>query len=50
MNIKYYDFYYTVVKNRDDKEIVDNQYEKFYVSLNDVNIPNHYVGIKDREK
>ena len=25
MNIKYYDLYYTVIKNRDDKEIVDNQ-------------------------
>ena len=26
--IKYYDFYYTVIKNRDEKENVDNQYEK----------------------
>ena len=25
MNIKYYDLHYTVIKNRDDKEIVDNQ-------------------------
>ena len=25
MNIKYYDLYYTVIKNRDDKEIVKNE-------------------------
>ena len=53
MNINYYDFYYTVLKNRDEKEIVDNQYEndeKDIFSLNDVIIPNHYVGIRDREK
>ena len=25
MNKNYYDLYYTVVKNRDEKEIVDNQ-------------------------
>ena len=24
-NIKYYDLYYTVIKNRDDKEIVKNE-------------------------
>ena len=50
MNIIYCDLYYTVIKNRDEKEIVDNQYEKDYISLNDVIIPNHYVGIKGREK
>ena len=50
MNIKYYDLYYTVIKNRDEKEIVDNQYENDYISLNDVITPNHYVGIKGREK
>ena len=27
MNIKYYDIYYTVIKNRDEKVNVDNQYE-----------------------
>ena len=26
-NIKYYDLYYTVIKTRDEKEIVDNRYE-----------------------
>ena len=50
MNSNYYDLYYTVIKNRDDKEIVDNQYENDFISLNDVIIPKHYVGIKDREK
>ena len=47
MNIKYYDLYYTVIKNRDEKEIVDNQYENDFISLNDVIVPNHYVGIKN---
>ena len=28
MNITYYDLYYTVIKNKDDKEIVDDRYEK----------------------
>ena len=27
MNTIYNDLYYTVIKNRDDKEIVDNKYE-----------------------
>ena len=49
MKIKYYDLFYTVIKNRDEKEIVDNKYENDTVSLNDVIIPNHYVGIKGRE-
>ena len=50
MTIKYYDLYYTVIKNTDDKEIVNNKYEYDYISLNDVIIPNHYVEIKCREK
>ena len=25
MNISYYDLYYTVIKNRDDKEIVNDE-------------------------
>ena len=28
MNINYYDLNYTVIKNRDEKEIVDNKYER----------------------
>ena len=27
LNIKYYDLYYTVIENRVDKEIVNNNYE-----------------------
>ena len=51
MNINYYDLYYTVIKNRKEKEIVnDDEYENDYISLNDVIIPNHYVGIKGREE
>ena len=50
MNIKYCDLYHTVNKNRDEKEIVDNQYANEFICLNDVIIPNQYVGIKDREK
>ena len=50
MNIKYYDLYYTVIKNRDEKEIVDNQYENDFISLIDVIIPNLYAGIKGKEK
>ena len=53
MNIKYYDLYYTVIKNRDDKQKVNDEYQIYendFISLNDVIIPNHYFGIKDREK
>ena len=46
MNINYSDLYYTVIKNRDEKEIVDNQYEND-ISLNDSITPNHYIGIKN---
>ena len=46
-NINYYDLYYTVIKNIDEKETVDDKYENDFISLNDVIIPNHYVG---REK
>ena len=37
MNNKYLDVYYTVIKNRDEKEIVDNQYE------NDFNIFEYFI-------
>ena len=50
MNIKYNDFYYTVIKTREEKENVDNQNENDIFSLNDVITPNHYVGLKVREK
>ena len=49
MNINYYDLYYTVIKVRDENKDVDYQYENNendYISLNDVIIPNHFVGKK----
>ena len=49
MNINYYDLYYTVIKNRKEKEIVIGEDdENDYINFNDI-IPNHYVGIKPRE-
>ena len=46
MNINYYDLYYTVIKSRNEKEIVDNQYENDSINFNDI-IPNLYIGIKN---
>ena len=49
MNIKYYDFYYTVIKTRDINKIRDIQYENDendYININDFITPNHYIGIK----
>ena len=47
MNINYYDLYYSVLKNRkekdneeEQKENLDGQYENDYINFNDV-IPNH---------
>ena len=51
MNINYYDLYYTVIQNRNEKENVNEEYnnnENDYINFNDF-IPNHYVGIKPRE-
>ena len=53
MNINYYDFFYTVIKTRDENKaiVIDNQYENVdndYINFN-VIVPNHYVGIKPRE-
>ena len=52
MNNNYYDFYYTVIKNRDENKDIDNQYENDendYINYEDFINPNHYVGIKPRE-
>ena len=52
LNIICYDLYYTVNKTRDkikDIDIQNENDENDYISLNDVIIPNHYVGVKDRE-
>ena len=34
MNFIYYDLYYTVIKNRDEKEIMNDKYENDYVNFN----------------
>ena len=47
MIIKYYDLYYTVIKKRDDKEIVLDKYEKIFKFFNDYSTPNHYIGGKN---
>ena len=52
MNINYHDLYYNVIKVRDESKDIDNQYENGdndYINFNDVIIPNHYIGIKNRE-
>ena len=41
MNINYYDLYYTVIKNRREKENFDYQYENGYNNFNDFITPNH---------
>ena len=46
--INYYDLYYTVIKSRDDNEIVNNN-ENAYINFIDFITPNHYIGIKPRE-
>ena len=48
MNNNYYDLYYTVIKNTDDKGIVNDKNENDYFKFIDI-IPNHYVGNKPRE-
>ena len=52
MNINYFDLYYTVIKTRDDNEIVNDKYENIendYINFDDIITPNHYIGIKPRE-
>ena len=49
MKNKYYDLHYVVIKNRDDKGIVDDKVEdseKDYINFTDIITPNHYIGIK----
>ena len=50
MNIIYYDLYYTVIKNRDENEIVDYKYEIDYINFNDFITPNHYIGIENNNE
>ena len=50
VNINYYDLYHSVIKSRDENKDIDNQYENDendYISLNDIVIPNHYIGRKN---
>ena len=52
MNINYYDLFYTVIKNRNEKGDVEEQYdnnENDYINFNDFIIPNHNISIKPRE-
>ena len=53
MNFNYYDLYYTVIKVRNEKRDIDDDYqndENDYIDINNFMIhPNHYVGIKPRE-
>ena len=52
MNIKYYDLYYTVIKNRDEKNNIDDKYENNendYINLNDFITPNQNISTKPRE-
>ena len=49
MNIKYYDFYFTVNKNRDDNQIVSEEHEnneKDHINYDDSSTPNSYIGRK----
>ena len=53
MNTNYYDLYYTVIKNRNEKQIVNDEYqncENDFIILNNVITPNQYVEKKGREK
>ena len=52
MNNKYYDLCYTGIKNRDEKETVNNKIENIendYINYEDLNIPNYNISIKPRE-
>ena len=58
MNLNFYDLYYTFLKNRDEREILNDQYENYeyekrkennFNSFEDLFIPNRHAGIKHRE-
>ena len=53
MNKSYYDLHYTVIKNRNEKELVDDddEYENDKNNFDDFTTPNHYIGSKnDKER
>ena len=39
MNINYYDLYFTIIRNRDEKDKNEND----YINYHDFIIPNHYI-------
>ena len=52
MNIYYYEIFYTVNKIRDEKELVNGQYEdneNDFINFNEFVTANRYIGIKPRE-
>ena len=52
-NINFYDIYYTVNKNGDEKENVDDHYENMendYIIFNEFITPNHYIGRQNNNK
>ena len=49
MNIIFYDIYYTVIKNRAEKQIVNDECENDYNSFNDFITPNHNLSTNPRE-
>ena len=53
VNNKYYGLFYTVIRNRDGKEIVIDEYsnkEDDYNNFVDFITPNHYIGRKNNNK
>ena len=52
MNISQYDLYYSVIKNREEEEIVYDQHvviEKDSISFIDLITPNIYIGKENNE-
>ena len=49
MKNTYFYLYYTVIKNIDDKEIVDDKYENNYFIIDDI-VPNHFLGPKNNQE
>ena len=51
MKISYYDFYYTVIKKRNENEnVIDKDKEIDYVNFDDFFTPNHYIGRKNNNE
>ena len=53
MNISYYDLYYTAIKNRDEKESLNDEYENndndYFLSENFLT-PNHHIRRKNNNE